>query len=111
MRLAAWIAVILLVALLTAIGWAWATGNGWAELQALLGYPWFVMSLVDIYAGFILFSMWVFYREANAAVALAWSAALMVIGNPLACVYVLLALARHRGDWAGFWMGARRTSA
>ena len=111
MRLAAWIAVFLLLALLTAIGWASVTGDGWAEFQALLDYPWFVMTLVDVYAGFVLFSLWVFFREPNTLVALAWSAALMVIGNPLACLYVLIALGRNRGDWAGFWMGARRPAA
>ena len=47
------------------------------------------------------------FREASAPRTLLWVVLVFTLGNAITCGYVLLALARSRGDWRLFWMGAR----
>jgi hypothetical protein len=74
---------------------------------ALMRMPWGIVSLVDVYTGFILFSGWILYREKNIGIALGWIVLVMVLGNFIASAYALLALLNSRGDWKKFWLGAR----
>ncbi len=67
--------------------------------------PWGIVSLVDVYVGFTLFSMWVIYREKHLPVALLWVAAIMILGNFPAALYAFLALQNSDGNWRKFWMG------
>lgn len=74
---------------------------------ALFKMPWGIVSLVDVYTGFVLFSGWIFYREKNAWIALFLAGMVMVLGNFFASAYALLALLQSQGDWKKFWLGAR----
>lgn len=67
--------------------------------------PWGIVSLVDVYVGFIFFSVWVIYREKNLLAALLWVISIMVLGNFPAGVYAFLALQSSQNDWKRFWMG------
>jgi hypothetical protein len=67
--------------------------------------PWGIVSLVDVYVGFLFFSCWVIYREKSLWAALLWVAAIMVLGNFPAGVYAFLALNNSHNDWKRFWMG------
>lgn len=96
---------IMVGALIYGFGW----GGGWAEVRNLLGSPWFVAALVDVYIGFALFSVWIAWRE-RPAVAAVWIVALLALGNVIACLYALFAVLSSRGDWRTFWMGARRAT-
>jgi hypothetical protein len=80
----------------------------WATTQAsqvrsvfdnghLLRDPWFVATLVDAYAGFLLFWTWVAWREASIPNAILWFVALMTLGNMAAAAYLLWRLYRTRG--------------
>jgi hypothetical protein len=69
--------------------------------------PWGIVSLVDVYVGFVLFSGWIIYREKSLLRSVLWVAAVMILGNFTASVYALIALVTSRGDWARFWMGNR----
>ncbi len=71
--------------------------------------PWGIVSLVDVYVGFILFSMWVIYRERRLWSALLWVAAIMILGNFPAALYAFLALQNSAGNWRKFWMGKNNT--
>lgn len=95
--------------LLSAILWATVEGQGWAELMTLLAYPWFKMSLLDVYVGFILFCFWIVYRETRFTHKLLWVVGMMLLGNLLACIYVLLAIRQAQGDWTIFWQGRHST--
>ena len=88
-----------------------ALGDGSAQLANLLAMPWGQVSLVDLYVGFSLFSGWIWFREQNTVVAVAWTCAMMCLGFAAGSVYVLLALRQCRGDWTRFWMGARSSEA
>ena len=60
--------------------WALSAGDGAAQLATLTHLPWGVVSLVDLYTGFALFSGWIWYREKSAAVAAAWSLGMVCLG-------------------------------
>lgn len=78
-----------------ALIYGFSFGGGWAEVRILMDYPWFVVSLVDVYVGFILFACWIGVRE-RPLPSLVWIALLMTLGNLIACVYVLYALRSGR---------------
>jgi hypothetical protein len=105
-----------IVALLGAVAMALALANGFlagdiaAEGGALLAMPWGIVSLVDLYVGFVLFCGWIIYRETSPASAVAWVVLLMVLGFFAASIYVLLALQGSGGSWPRFWMGKRATT-
>jgi hypothetical protein len=73
----------------------------------LFADPWFVATLCDAYCGFLIFYVWVAYRESSMPRRVLWFVALMGLGNIAAALYVLLALARmDRGtSWAQFLLG------
>ena len=66
--------------------------------------PWFHATLLDAYAGFITFYVWVAYKEAGLAARVVWFILIMGLGNIATAAYVLLQLARmNRGDsWESF---------
>jgi hypothetical protein len=78
-----------------ALVYGFGFGGGWAEVRTLMDYPWFVVSLVDVYVGFILFACWIGVRE-RLIPALIWIVFLMTLGNLIACIYVLYAIKTHR---------------
>ncbi|ACO69781.1 predicted protein [Micromonas commoda] len=94
------------------IAWALYASTGGVpdnttQVQWLISNPWGIVSLVDLYVGFTVFSMWIWFREADAIVAAAWTACMMTTGWLGGCLYALIQLKRHKGDWQGFFMGHR----
>lgn len=67
--------------------------------------PWGIVSLVDVYVGFIFFCAWIFYREKNVLVSILWSIAIMILGNFPTGIYAFLALQSSGNNWKKFWMG------
>jgi hypothetical protein len=106
-KIAKLIAFIGLLAMTLVIVYAFASGNFADEGAWLISHPWGVVSLVDLYVGFALFSMWIVYRESSPVKAGVWVLLMAVLGNWTAALYVLLALNASRGDWNKFWMGHR----
>lgn len=94
------------------IAWALYASTGGVpdnttQVQWLISNPWGIVSLVDLYVGFTVFSMWIWFREADAIVAAAWTSCMMTTGWLGGCLYALIQLKRHKGDWQGFFMGHR----
>jgi hypothetical protein len=83
-------------------------GDFTGEGAKLLAMPWGIVSLADLYTGFWLFAGWIIYRERSVLNKVLWIIALMILGNWLACLYVLLALRHSQGDTRRFWLGASR---
>mgnify|MGYP001303887205 CR=1 FL=1 len=73
----------------------------------LLTNPWGVVSLVDLYVGFALFSIWIAFRETKVIVAVVWIILMMVLGFFTGAVYLLVALYTSKGDWVRFFLGGR----
>lgn len=87
--------------------YGFTVGNFSSEGQKLLSMPWGIVSLVDLYTGFILFSGWIIYREKSLVRSVLWVVLMMVLGFWAGSLYALLALFASRGDWKKFWMGMR----
>ena len=107
MKIAKVIALLGLSAMTAVLIYGFTVGDFASEGKQLLSMPWGIVSLVDVYVGFILFSGWIIYREKSVVRSAVWVALVMVLGNLTASVYVLIALLSSRGDWGRFWMGNR----
>lgn len=107
MRTAWTFAILGFLTMAGALTYGFTFGSFWEEGRVLTSIPWGVISLLDVYTGFMLVSLWVGFRERSPFAAAAWIVAFMLLGNVLTCFYVILALARSRGDWVTFWMGGR----
>ena len=107
MKAAKIIAGLGLVAMTGALVYGFTVGDFGADGARILGNPWGIVSLVDLYTGFFLFSGWIVYREKSAAAAGIWVVLMMVLGFFTASLYTLIALFQAEGDWKKFWLGSR----
>lgn len=107
MKFAKFIALAGLLAMTGILVYAFTTGNFSEEGKRLLSMPWGIVSLVDLYVGFILFSLWIIYREKAVLPAIVWVLLMMVFGFWTGALYTFIALQTSRGDWKRFWLGKR----
>jgi hypothetical protein len=107
MKLAKAISLLGLLAMTGILVYAFALGDFTAEGAQLLAMPWGIVSLVDLYVGFALFSAWIVYREKAVLPSLLWVVLMMVLGFWTGALYTFLALQKSGGDWRSFWMGRR----
>ena len=107
MNTAKWIAALGVLAMTSVLVYGFTAGNFSADGAELLQNPWGVVSMVDLYTGFTLFSAWIVYREKSVVRSLFWVILMMVLGFFTGSLYVLLALFTSKGDWKTFWMGKR----
>ena len=84
----------ILAVLLASVAYAVSSGDIRSELAQITSLPWGVVTLIDVYAGFILVSVWIIWREEDLFRALPWIVLIMLLGNIISCIYVLLALYR-----------------
>lgn len=96
-----------LLAMTAVLVYGFVAGDFFAEGAELVSMPWGIVSLVDLYTGFILFSAWIVYRERSLPRSLIWVVLMMVLGFFTASLYVLLAANASKGDWDRFWKGDR----
>ncbi len=96
-----------ILAMTTVLIYGFTVGDFSADGAALLQNPWGIVSLVDLYTGFILFSGWIVYREKSFLRSLIWVVLMMVLGFFTASLYVFISLNASGGDWKKFWMGQR----
>lgn len=85
--------------------YGFTAGDFTADGGLILRNPWGIVSLVDLYTGFIFFSVWIVYREKSKFAAAFWVALMMVLGFFTASLYILIAIYQSEGDWKRFWMG------
>lgn len=71
----------------TAIIWAAVGGDFSADGATILGLPWGVVSIIDIYAGAALVAAWIWWRDGPRA-GIGWVAALVVLGHLATALYV-----------------------
>lgn len=95
------------VVIAAAIVYGFAAGGLFEEARILFGYPWFHVSMIDLYLGFFLVAGWIAYREKSVGRTLVWLVLLCTLGNLVSCLYALWALNQSRGDWRRFWLGWR----
>jgi len=107
MKLAKAISLLGLLAMTGILIYAFTIGDFTAEGAQLLAMPWGIVSLVDLYVGFVLFSAWIVYREKALLPSILWVVLMMVLGFWTGALYTFLALQKSGGDWRRFWMGRR----
>ncbi len=95
------------LAMLVALFYGFTAGSFFDDGGALFDNPWGVVSLVDLYVGFTLFSIWIVYREKHPAVMIVWVVLMMVFGFLTGAVYVLWLSLKHADNPAVFIHGHR----
>ena len=110
MKIAKAIALLGLLAMTVVLIYGFTVGNFAEEGKQLLSMPWGIVSLVDLYVGFVLFSGWIVYREESVVRSVLWVILMMVLGFWTASLYTLIALQTSGGDWRRFWLGRRLDS-
>jgi hypothetical protein len=103
--------IISFIGLLTMTGiliYGFTVGNFSAEGTRLMAMPWGIVSLVDLYVGFTLFSCWIVYREKSILLSILWVMLMMTLGFWTGALYTFIALQNSRGDWTHFWKGNRQ---
>ncbi len=105
MKLAKLLSLLGVLAMTAVLFYGFTVGNFSAEGSQLLAMPWGIVSLVDLYTGFTLFSMWIIYREKSLPLAIFWVIAMMTLGFFAGALYTFIALQASKGDWRKFWLG------
>lgn len=105
MKIAKIISTLGILAMTAVLIYGFTSGDFLTEGGQLTSMPWGIVSLVDLYTGFILFSCWIFYREKSLPAAILWTIAMMVLGFFAGSLYAFLALQSSNGDWRKFWLG------
>jgi hypothetical protein len=108
MKISKLIALLGLLAMSAALVYGFTVGDFFADGALIVANPWGIVSLVDLYTGFVLFGAWIYYREANKLIALVWIAILMVLGFWLASLYVLIQLYKSNGNYSKFFLGVNK---
>jgi hypothetical protein len=109
MNVAKGIALVGLLAMTGVLIYGFTVGDFGGEGSQLLSMPWGIVSLVDLYVGFALFSGWIVYRERSLGRSIVWVVLMLVLGFWTASLYVLIALQASGDDWQRFWMGRSAT--
>jgi hypothetical protein len=107
MKIAKLIALAGLMVMTGVLIFGFTVGDFMSEGAKLLDMPWGIVSLVDLYVGFALFSCWIVFREKDLLPSLIWVVLMMVLGFWAGALYTFLALQSSRGDWRRFWYGRR----
>jgi len=107
MRIAKALSLLGLLAMTGVLIYGFTVGDFAGEGSRLLSMPWGIVSLVDLYVGFTLFSAWIVFRERSLGRSLVWVVLMMVLGFFAASLYTFLALQSSGGDWHKFWFGRR----
>jgi len=55
----------------------------------LISDPWGIVTLVDLYIGFIIFALFMFFTTTKKSSLIIWIPALMVLGNLVALIYII----------------------
>ncbi len=105
MKIAKVISVLGMLAMTAVLIYGFTIGDFMKEGSQLMSMPWGIVSLVDMYTGFTLFSMWIIYREKSLPVAILWTVAMMTLGFFAGSLYAFIALQTSGNDWRKFWLG------
>lgn len=105
MKLAKTLSILGALVMSAIIAYAFIAGDFAAEGAILTSLPWGIVSLVDLYVGFTLFSAWIVYRENSMVATVLWIVATMTLGAFAISLYAFLALRASHGNPQKFFMG------
>jgi hypothetical protein len=105
MKLAKLVSLLSVLAMTAVLVNGFTRGDFFGEGSQLFAMPWGIVSLVDLYTGFILFSCWIIYREKSLPIAILWTITIMTLGFFAGSLYAFIALQSSGNDWRKFWLG------
>lgn len=82
----------------------------WAAWDGYAANPWAVATLWDAYCGFLIFYVWVAYKESTIGQRILWFVLIMGLGNIATSLYLLIQLLRLRAEEPAesiVWNGTR----
>lgn len=85
-RITAWVVVTVMA---VAIIYGFSSGDFGDEASAIWALPWGKVSIIDLYAGLVIFGAWVAVRERSLGKVALWWVGLIVLGNFAAGAYVV----------------------
>jgi len=86
-RVFAWLSSLIMLFMII---YSLLTGDFFEQGSILMGLVWGQMSLVDLYVGFFLVYVWIFYKETKILPKIIWAILLIVTGSLATAVYVLI---------------------
>lgn len=86
-RIIAWLSTLIMTFMII---FSLLTGDFFAQGSILMGLVWGQMSLVDLYVGFLLVYVWIFYKETKLLPRIVWALLLIVTGSLATALYVLI---------------------
>lgn len=72
------------------IVWAVIVGDFSAAGDFLLGKPWGIVAMADLYLGFLLIALVIYLVEPDTRIALAWIVPIFVLGNIVTVLWFVL---------------------
>ncbi len=78
------------LAMSAALLYGFVVGDFFDDGGVIVNNPWGIVSLVDLYVGFTLFSIWVYVREERILVAVVWIVSIMILGFFSGALYVFI---------------------
>lgn len=107
MKTVSLLASILLLSLITVVLYASFNGDFLGEFGTIIGMPWGLVTIVDLYIGFVLLIMWVYWRERALLTTIIIGVFMMTLGNIIACLYLLYAVYDSQGSMMKLVNGKR----
>lgn len=108
MKIAKVISAISVLAMTVALLNGFINGSFFDDGSIILNNPWGIVSLVDLYVGFIIFSMWIYFREEKKIYSILWIISVMILGFFSVSVYVLIVLIKSHDNWLEFFLGYQK---
>lgn len=66
---------------------------------------WGKIAILDVYVGFFLFGIWIYFREQNVSRFLIWFITLLCIGNLISVIYIVHAMHTSEYDFRKVMLG------
>ncbi len=107
MKIAKVIALLGLLAMSVVLFYGFTVGDFSKDGAKIIANPWGIVSLVDLYVGFTLFSGWIVFREKAWLPSVIWVVLMMTLGFWAGALYTFIALQTSGDDWHKFWYGKR----
>ena len=110
MKIALVVSALGVIAMTSVILYGFIVGDFSSDGALILGNPWGIVSLVDLYVGFILFALWVWFKESSLLVKVIWVVLLMTTGFLAGSLYVFISLIKSNNNWHRFFLGKHEES-
>ena len=105
MKMAQLYLVFLTGIMAAALAYGFIVGDFWKDGGELMENPWGIVSLFDVYVGFLFFIGWIWYRECCLGAKFFWAVAILLGGNVVAGIYAIFVLFKSKGDAQVFFLG------